>query len=215
MNKLIGLLIAATVALTGCASAQTAQKANMHIYIVHGYGASPSDHWFPWLKKEMEKMGATVSIVNLPSPNDPQPKEWQQALKAQVSPLDRNTYFVTHSLGGITLLTFLEGTPEAAEIGGYILVSGFNDSLPILPQLNSFKKPNIAYDKLSRMTKNRVVISAIDDSIVPHALSKALADSLDAKFIPVERGGHFLGSDGFTEFPLVLEELERVITSGQ
>lgn len=186
----------------------------MHIYIVHGYGASPSDHWFPWLKKEMEKKGATVSIVNLPSPNDPQPNEWQQALEAQVSSLDRNTYFVAHSLGSIALLRFLEGTQDATTIGGYILVSGFNDSLSILPQLDSFKKPSIAYGKLVQMTNNRVVITAIDDSIVPHALSKGLADSLDAKFIPVERGGHFLGSDGFTEFPLVLDELERAITSG-
>jgi len=185
----------------------------MHIYIVHGYSASPSDHWFSWLKKEMEKKGAIVSIVNLPSPDNPEPNEWQQALEAQISSLDRNTYFVAHSLGSIALLKFFEGAQDTTAIGGYILVSGFNNSLPILPQLDSFNKPSIAYDKLVHMTDNRTVISAIDDSIVPHALSKELADSLDAKFIPLERGGHFLESDGFTEFPLVLDELEKAITS--
>jgi len=60
------------------------------------------------------------------------------------------------------------------------------------------------------MTDHRAVIAAIDDSIVPHAFSKELADSLDATSIPVERGNHFLGSDGFTEFLPVLEELQKL-----
>lgn len=59
------------------------------------------------------------------------------------------------------------------------------------------------------MTGHRAIIAAIDDSIVPLAFSKELAESLDATFIPVERGHHFLGDDGFTEFPLVLEELQE------
>ncbi|MED4253322.1 alpha/beta hydrolase, partial [Priestia megaterium] len=23
------------------------------VYIIHGYGASPSNHWFPWLKEKL------------------------------------------------------------------------------------------------------------------------------------------------------------------
>jgi hypothetical protein len=186
----------------------------MHLYIVHGYGASPSDHWFSWLKNAMEKKGASVSIVNLPAPDAPQPNEWQQALESQVASLDEGTYFVAHSLGSIALLRFLEGV-QGKTIGGYLLVSGFNNSLPALPQLDSFKKPTIDYGRLVDIASNRVVVSAIDDPSVPHAFSESLANSLKAKFVSVQRGGHFLGSDGFTEFPLVINELEIAVASRQ
>ncbi|MBT2605987.1 alpha/beta hydrolase, partial [Bacillus sp. ISL-53] len=23
------------------------------VYIIHGYGASPANHWFPWLKEKL------------------------------------------------------------------------------------------------------------------------------------------------------------------
>lgn len=209
------LLLTLSVVLSGCVFSPQTHERNMHIYIVHGYSASPSEHWFPWLKEELEQRGAAVSIVDLPSPNNPQPDEWQKALENQVSELDRTTYFVTHSLGSIALLRYLESATINERIGGYILVSGFNGSLPTLPQLDSFKKIGIDYKRLVQITGNRVVIAALDDASVPHALTEKLAESLDANFISVERGGHFLDSDGFTEFPLLLSEFENFINTGQ
>lgn len=212
MNTLTGLLLMIAAVLSGCSSPST-QQPNRHIYIVHGYGASPSEHWFAWLKTEMEKTGATVSIINLPTPDDPQPQAWQRALETQVTSLDNNTYFVAHSLGSITLLRFLEKQPSNAPIGGYILVSGFNQRLPTLPPLDRFIKPDIDYGKLVQSASRRVVIAAPDDSVVPYRFSQALATSLDARFITVEQGNHFLASDGFTEFPQVLAELQKAIAA--
>lgn len=148
MNNFVALLLSMAAALSGCASPVNTQQPTTHLYIVHGYGALPSEHWFAWLKSEMEKTGATVSIINLPTPDDPQPKAWQRALETQVTSLDNRTYFVAHSLGSITLLRFLEKHLTNAPIGGYILVSGFNERLPTLPQLDRFIKPDIDYGKL-------------------------------------------------------------------
>lgn len=211
MNNFVALLLSMAAALSGCASPVNTQQPTTHLYIVHGYGASPSEHWFAWLKSEMEKTGATVSIINLPTPDDPQPQAWQRALETQVTSLDNSTYFVAHSLGSITLLRFLEKHLTNAPIGGYILVSGFNERLPTLPQLDRFIKPDIDYGKLAQRASSRVVIAAPDDAVVPYRFSQALAKSLDARFITVEQGNHFLASDGFTEFPLVLAELQKAI----
>lgn len=178
----------------------------MKVYIVHGYAASPADHWFRWLERELEHRGAEVSIVDLPDAQAPDPVAWQQALAVQLGALDEDTYFVAHSLGGITLLRYLESLPGQARIGGYVLVSGFNQALPSLPQLERFLKPDIDYARLTAMAGQRVVIAARDDDIVPFASSRALATALDARFVPVARGGHFLARDGFDEFPLLLEQ---------
>lgn len=50
------------------------------------------------------------------------------------------------------------------------------------------------------MIKNCVVISAKDDAIVPTNLSYKLAKSLDADFIQTQKGGHFMESEGYTDF---------------
>lgn len=179
----------------------------MKVRIVHGYAASPVDHWFPWLKHELERQGAEVSIVELPDSQAPDPLAWQQALAAQLADADEDTWLVAHSLGCIALLHHLEQLPVQARIGGYVLVSGFNEPLSPLRQLDGFLEPGINYARLSAMAGQRVVVAARDDDIVPFASSQSLAASLDARFVAVERGGHFLARDGFVEFPLLLQLL--------
>lgn len=213
MRTLAALLIAASALLTGCASAPPASGTDMKVYIVHGYAASPSDHWFPWLRHKLQQQGATVTVIELPSPDAPRPEEWQRAIERQVRGLDESTYFVAHSLGSIALLRYLDSAPAGTRIGGYVLVSGFNDRLPALPQLDGFVAPDLDYDRLVGMTRHRVVIAAADDSIVPFALSRDLAAAVASSFVPTERGGHFLASDGYRQFPLVLQELRKAMQS--
>lgn len=213
MLSLSALLIAASALLAGCASASPAWGTDMQVYIVHGYAASPSDHWFPWLRQKLQQQGATVTVIELPSPDAPRPGEWQRAIERQVRGLDESTYFVAHSLGSIALLRYLDSAPAGTRIGGYVLVSGFNDRLPALPQLDSFVTPDLDNGRLVGMTRHRVVIAAADDSIVPFALSRDLATAVASSFVPAERGGHFLASDGYRQFPLVLQELQKAMQS--
>lgn len=183
----------------------------MHVYIVHGFDASPAHHWFPWLKQALEARGHTASGIALPSSHAPTPEAWLQALQAQAGALDRQTYFVAHSLGCISVLRHLERTPAGTAIGGYVLVSGFNLPLEVLPQLALFAKPDLKVRKLAAMAAFRSVVASANDAGVPAHLSEALAKDLQARYVVVEHGGHFLASEGFTEFPLLLDELERAL----
>jgi predicted alpha/beta hydrolase family esterase len=57
------------------------------------------------------------------------------------------------------------------------------------------------------------VIAAQDDPVVPHDLSQHLSEKLQARFISLPQGGHFLGSDGFTQFQQVYEILGNMLSS--
>lgn len=182
------------------------------VYVVHGYMASPQDHWFPWLKRRLAADGFDVEVLQMPTPDRPSATAWDKFLKARIVRHDLDTFFVAHSLGCISLLRHLlqEGKNN---VGGMVLVSGFAEPLPGLPQLTEFVTGVGNLTVLSGRVTHRTVIAARDDSIVPYASSARLAQQLRADFVPVERGGHFLGSDGFTEFGLVYEHLVSMARS--
>ena len=113
------------------------------------------------------------------------------------------------------MLRYLEKQSDDRKIGGIILVSGFLEPITTLPILDPFIKQNLNTPKLIKMIKKRLVISSLDDSIVPYQLSCELAKQIDAKLITVENGGHFIGQEGFTEFPLVFDEICKIINESQ
>ncbi|MGC9934497.1 RBBP9/YdeN family alpha/beta hydrolase [Priestia aryabhattai] len=182
------------------------------VYIIHGYGASPDKHWFPWLKEKLIADNHEVSVLQMPNSSDPKKEEWLETLANKVRGLDNNTYFVTHSLGSITLLNYLEQLDSLPNFGGFILVAGFSEPLSSLPpSLNPFTLKKVDYKKIISATNSRVVIAAKDDYIVPFQLSQNLSKQLTASFYPVEKGGHFRGDDGFITLPLVYNILNNMM----
>ncbi|RDU71267.1 serine hydrolase family protein [Helicobacter aurati] len=179
----------------------------MQVYIVHGFEAYPQKHWFMWLRDELSKQHVSTYIPAMPNAANPIPEEWDSTLQSEVKNIDKNTYFIGHSLGCIATLRFLSILQERTQIGGIILVSGFDKSLDSLPQLNHFMNINLEYNKLCSLTAQRLVISARNDNIVPTQLSQILAQNLRATFIQTDTGGHFMQDDNFTSFPLLFHQL--------
>lgn len=181
------------------------------VYIIHGYGASPANHWFPWLKEKLIADGNQVLVLHLPNSSDPKKEEWLETLANKIKNLDNGTYFVTHSLGSITLLNYLEQLDPLPSFGGFILVSGFSEPLSSLPSLDPFTVKKVDYKKIISATNSRAVIAAKDDYIVPFQVSQNLSKQLDTSFYSVEKGGHFLEDDGFITFPLVHDILNDMM----
>lgn len=70
-------------------------------------------------------------------------------------------------------------------------------------------QPRPDFAKIKNKFAHATVITAVDDPIAPHKMAVKVANNLGAKLVVRENGGHFLSSDGYTEFPLVLKELKR------
>ncbi|WP_270980183.1 RBBP9/YdeN family alpha/beta hydrolase [Campylobacter helveticus] len=177
------------------------------VYILHGFNCDSNYAWIPSVRQELNDLGYEVKALDLPNASKPELKKWLETMDKELV-LDEKTYFITHSLGGVSLLHFL--SEKGVKIGGVILVSPFDEPLEILPILDNFTHQKPHYESLKTLIKHRVVISAKDDKIVPTSLSQKLAKSLNAKLILVEKGGHFMDTDGFKDLPLVVEELKKM-----
>lgn len=182
---------------------------NKRVYIVHGYMASPTDHWFPWLKEKLELDGVKVEILAMPNSANPDVRQWNEYLEECISVPDETTYFVGHSLGSISVLNYLSGLNGAEKIGGIILVAGFAEPLPSLPELDGFTKNAPTFEKIIKMSSSREVILSTNDEIVPPKFTENLASKLETKPVKIESGGHFLGREGFKELSIVYEKLNQ------
>ena len=108
------------------------------IYLIHGYNSYQDSHWFPWLQNELAKVKLSSHFIQLPEPGNPKKDQWLKTLATELPELNEGTYFVAHSLGCLTLLTYLSQLPKPVKIGGVILVAGFKERIPAMPELDQF-----------------------------------------------------------------------------
>jgi predicted alpha/beta hydrolase family esterase len=185
------------------------------IVVIHGYGASPENHWFPWLSDEMALAGIPVSVAQMPEKIPADAGEWGEAVKSAVGDVDSGTFLVGHSLGCITILRHLASLPEPWALGGLILVAGFAGKLAVLPELDPFLDDGVQLDGVAENIRHRLVIHSDNDPTVPPAASAALASRLDAGVLVVPGAKHFLDVDGIAELPPVRGALKQWLAEGR
>lgn len=176
------------------------------VYIVHGYTASGDKHWFPWLESQLAELNIECHRLTMPNSDNPVPTEWLNSLVRSIN-IEPDTVVIGHSLGCIALMTFLARHYESP--AGAIFVSGFYQPLDNLPQLTAFS--NLYAVSPPLMPFKSYVVAAYNDTIVPHQYSDALAQHLQADYIRLPTGGHFLDREGCTEFPLILELIRKLL----
>ncbi|MFA3128027.1 alpha/beta hydrolase [Acinetobacter pittii] len=213
IRKLILLVLFGLMSFVANAKTLELQEKNMRqIFVLHGYSASIDDHWFLDLKHQIENENTTVTLIPFPDSENPDVDTWQKVLDQQIPKVDENTYFVAHSLGVITLLHFLQ-RHDYQNIGGMILVSGFSGYISDSSVLNSYiTKSKVDTDYFKSIKKKLVYLSDNDD-LVPPKLTIELAKEIDAPYITVPNGGHFLGREGYTTFPQVVNSLKEMLDS--
>lgn len=184
------------------------------VFIVHGWGGFPKEGWFPWLKKELEKKHFEVCVPKMPNTNLPKIKSWVNYLSKKVGKVDKNTFFVGHSVGSQTILRYLE--KENKKIGGAIFVAPWmqldentiaEEGIESVKIAKPWVETPIDFAKVRKTTKNFVAFFSDNDIYVPLENIDIFDLKLHSKIIVVKKQGHFSGCDGVTKCPVLLKEL--------
>lgn len=76
--------------------------------IVHGYHGSPKRDWIDWIGRQLRERSLQISARHYPSPNKPKLEKWLELLQKEVNNAEGDVILIGHSLGGTTVLRFLE-----------------------------------------------------------------------------------------------------------
>ena len=180
------------------------------VYIVHGWEGSPENDWFPWLKKELDRISVEVKFLAMPNPKYPIMSEWIDTLDDAIGSADEMVYMIGHSLGCITILRYLEALTNHKKIGGAILVAGFPESINI-NELDTFFETPLDYKKVKESSRAFVAIHSDNDPYVPMENGELLRERLDSELILMKGAGHISASDGYIKLPIVLEKLKELM----
>ena len=186
------------------------------VYLVHCWDGTCEDGWYPWISNELEKLGVKVIRFNMPNTQNPVIKKWIKALDEKVDNLDKETYFIGHSIGCQTIMRYLEKKND--KIGGILFVAPWLDLLPYaVEDEDSYKTAEpwlntpINFEKLKEATNNITCIFSSDDYFVSVNQEKEFKNKLNVKTLMIENKGHISEEDGVFELEEILVEAKKVL----
>ncbi len=190
----------------------------MRVFIVHGWDGYPEEGWFPWLKKELETRGFQVFIPQLPDTGNPRIYNWVPALAKVVGIPDAQTYFVGHSMGCQTIARYLESLPEGVKVGGSVFVAGFfkhltglEDDPAVTDTDRHWLGTSLDLEKVKTHLDKSIAIFSDNDPWVPLDNQDDFKEKLLSRIVIEHQMGHFSGSNGIKELPIVLESLLKLV----
>lgn len=179
--------------------------------IVHCWGGGPDYAWYPWVAKELEEKGLSVTVPEMPHTEEPQLTEWLAHLKEVIGEPDEDLVLIGHSLGCVTIMRYLESLKKEQKVGKVILVAAFTDQIGFKELENFFKKP-LDFEKIKAGSADGfVVIQSDNDPFVSEQYGNRLEAELGADLLIKEGAEHMSGPllepDSITELPDVVSEV--------
>jgi uncharacterized protein len=186
------------------------EKLMSTIVVSHAYGNSEQSVWYPFLRDQMQPLGHSVDIPNLPDSQTPRPGPWRTALagRALATPA-AETVLVGHSIGAVNVLRFLERhDPDRDGVfAGVLLVGAMAHEVGYDALVEFFAEP-FDWARIRRSARHFHVLNAADDSVLipdPFEHSAVFVTEIGATATILPEGKHFgSGPDDRVEVPEVV-----------
>lgn len=185
----------------------------MKFVILHGTGGTPEVNWFPWLAKELEKLGHQTVRPQLPTPEGQTPESWIAKIAETVDSLggpSQEIVFVAHSMSPMAVCHYLATIPSS--VAASYFVAGFDKfddgaEEPYATVNPPFCNKPIDWTRVRQNCGKFVCFAGDNDPYVPLEDARQFAKHCGAELIVVPDGGHLSASTGYTEFPKLLAKI--------
>jgi uncharacterized protein len=183
--------------------------------ILHGTSSNSQGNWFPWLQKELEKLGHEVWTPDLPDSDRPNIQKYNEYLLSQGWDFNESV-IIGHSSGAVAILGLLPALPKEVKINTAVLVGSFTKRLSESPSWEMLKELfEVPFDfgAIKQRADEFLFIHSEDDDISPIAQAEYLCEQVGGEIIRFKDKGHFSlrQNPKFNEFPELLEIIKTKI----
>ncbi len=183
----------------------------MKYVFLHGYKSHADRPRHKWYREQLEALGHSVVIPELPNTDEPDEGE-QVSAALNAAELDENTILVGHSLGGIVAMKAL--LKSGKKIAGLVLVA------PAMgPSKDNAPKPfhstftwDIDHEAIQKQTQYRVVLSDLQEVHRVNYLQD-LSEKLEAKLIETKAEAAHFTADKEPDVLMWMRPTIRVFTT--
>lgn len=165
--------------------------------ILHAMNDSPENHWYLWLKNQLEQKGYEVWVPQLPDDKNPQINVWVPFI-LKGGKFSSETVIIGHSAGAAVILSVLEELK--IKISQAVLVAGFS----FYPGGDGILKPAYDWEKIKSNVGEMIFINSDNDPFghndVRGRIMLEMLDMPGSIQIIMKGQGHM----SYKEFPLLL-----------
>jgi methionine--tRNA ligase beta chain len=184
-------------------------KSKYNVILIHGYEGNSENHWFPYIKENLEKHGVEVLAPEMPT--EYTVEAWLEKIKEISEKVGEHTILIGHSLGCPAILHLI--TNLSKPVFGTVFVAPFGKAYSVEQadqkeeeECNRFVQ-SITWKQARKNAGNIKIFAGLDDDLVPLEVSIHFASMLQQPIRLIENAGHFCADDGFETFPELLEYL--------
>lgn len=164
--------------------------------LIHGTGGTPDNHWFPWLKGELEKNGYEVAAPIMPDNDIPDLKKYIPFL-LETMKFNEETVIVAHSSGCPAVLALLEEL--GVGVDKVILAAGFYVQREWQEGPSLVLKEEYNWKKIKENAKEIYLVNSDNDPWGCHDVqARPVALALGATLVVAVGEGH-MGSEKFNQ----------------
>ncbi len=184
------------------------------VFLIHGTRGRPNNHWFPWLKTQLESLGHKVILPKFPTPNGQNLSNWLKVFEEYKKYLNKDSVIIGHSVGCAFALNLIQRLN--VKIGACFLIAGFIEEIEdksFTPLIHTFYEDGFDWHKINKNSTKYFVYGSDNDRYVSLKNVKNMADKLHIRVMVVKGAVHFTASSGYNEFPLLLHDIKKHLNS--
>lgn len=181
--------------------------------IIHGmpskeeYDANPqrtTEHWLPWLNKQLEDRKIATTIPEMPIPYAPVYEQWRDTFEHILC--NDETVLIGHSCGGGFLVRWL--SENNVKVGKVALVAPWTDPDGTDREYCTDFFDFVIDPNLVAKTEGVIVfVSDDDETPILRTVEELEKQIVGLNVIRKQDMGHFTTGDGIVEFPELLDEI--------
>ena len=179
-------------------------------FILHGIYGNPEENWNPWLKKELEALELEVHVPHFPTIEPVTSlQSWNEAWQPYEPHINEESIIVGHSLRVAYGLGLIERHPVHAAF--FIATAWGKTDNTVTSVMHRIADQPFDWASIRDNCHHFEILHADNDPYLPVERAETLATNLHIQAEIIEGAGHFNEEAGYTEFPMLLEKIKRIL----